>query len=105
MSDMSRSYERGARVAIRVAGLGAPIVVGRGANLRRSLIEAGSSPHVFSRRKINCGGLGMCGTCKVLVQKNGEWWEERACQVRVFDAMEIQLKHPRGVRERAEHSE
>ncbi|NBX82440.1 hypothetical protein EBQ90_05050 [bacterium] len=36
--------------------------------------------------------MGICGTCKVRVKENGEWWEKRSCQIQCFNPLEIQLK-------------
>ena len=63
-----------------------------GANLRTTLIENGLSPYIGSFNKLNCKGLGVCGTCKILVHDNDALWERRSCQIQCFHEMEIRLK-------------
>ena len=41
--------------------------VAGGANLRRSLLDAGLSPYVALTSRANCGGRGLCATCGVWV--------------------------------------
>lgn len=36
-----------------------------GANLRRTLLDAGISPYGSLSRRLNCGGRGLCATCGV----------------------------------------
>jgi ferredoxin len=43
-----------------------------GANLREEMREAGVEVYRGIDRFINCRGLGLCGTCKVLVKKGME---------------------------------
>lgn len=38
-----------------------------GQNLRKALMEGGTSPYTAEARYINCRGLGTCGTCAVRV--------------------------------------
>jgi ferredoxin len=40
-----------------------------GTNLRIALREAGVTPYKGIDRYLNCRGLGLCGTCAVLVKK------------------------------------
>lgn len=68
------------------------IFVGIGTNLRSALMEKGFSPYVGTFNNLNCKGLGICGTCKILVNDNGALWERRSCQIQCFQEMEIRLK-------------
>jgi ferredoxin len=58
------------------------IEVPLGANLRKELRKAGIEVYASLNRYLNCRGLGLCGTCKVLVKKGMEnlcskTWRER----------------------------
>lgn len=64
----------------------------RGETLRKVLLSEGLSPYLGSKKIFNCRGMGICGTCKVLVLEEGEWWEKRSCQIQCFKNLEIQLK-------------
>lgn len=59
----------------------------RGATLK-SALRKGDVPFP----KYHCGGMGICGTCKVRVKEKGEWWERRSCQLRCFHAVEIEVE-------------
>jgi ferredoxin len=48
------------------------IEVPQGANLRQSAREAGIEIYPWLHRYLNCRGLGLCGTCKVLIKKGME---------------------------------
>ena len=48
------------------------IEVPAGANLRTSLREAGVEVYSGIDKYLNCRGLGLCGTCAVLVKKGME---------------------------------
>ncbi len=48
------------------------IEVQAGANLRTEAIKAGVSLYKGLDRYLNCRGLGICGTCRVLVKKGME---------------------------------
>ena len=48
------------------------IEVPAGANLREELIKAGVQVYGSVEKYLNCRGLGLCGTCKVLVKKGME---------------------------------
>jgi ferredoxin len=41
------------------------LTVPDGANLRRTLLDAGFSPYTRITRRANCGGRGLCATCGV----------------------------------------
>src|SRR5215831_17553497 len=48
------------------------IEVPEGANLRQEAIKAGIQVYKGLHKYLNCRGLGLCGTCKVLVKKGME---------------------------------
>ena len=48
------------------------IEVPAGSNLREELRKAGVQVYAGLSRWLNCHGLGLCGTCKVLVKKGME---------------------------------
>ena len=48
------------------------IEVPAGANLRQEAIKAGVPVYRGMHKYLNCMGLGLCGTCKVLVKKGME---------------------------------
>ncbi len=48
------------------------IEVPAGANLRQEARKAGIEVYKGLERYLNCRGLGLCGTCKVLVKKGME---------------------------------
>ncbi len=50
---------------VQVSFQGKTWLVPRGQNLRKAIMEAGLSPHNKAARKLNCRGLGTCGTCAV----------------------------------------
>ena len=43
-----------------------------GANLRQELVKAGVQVYGSVEKYLNCRGLGLCGTCKILVKKGME---------------------------------
>jgi ferredoxin len=67
------------------------LFVKRGSNLRDALLAAELSPYQGYFRTMNCHGLGVCGSCIIKIQENGEWWERRSCQIPCFRDTEIQL--------------
>jgi ferredoxin len=48
------------------------IEAAEGSNLRQELMKAGVPVYGTLERYLNCRGLGLCGTCKVLVKKGME---------------------------------
>ncbi len=48
------------------------VEVPEGANLRREAMKAGVVLYPGVNRYLNCLGLGLCGTCRVLVKKGME---------------------------------
>ncbi len=65
--------------------------VTRGVTLREALLDQGLSPYQGRFRKLNCRGLGVCGSCKVYQKENGQYWERRACQLKCFAPIEVKL--------------
>ena len=43
-----------------------------GANLRKEALKAGVQVYAGMHRYLNCRGLGLCGTCRVLVKQGAE---------------------------------
>jgi len=66
--------------------------VDRGENLRQVLLREGLTPYRGNKNIFNCRGMGICGTCKILVLEKDEWWDRRSCQIQCFKNLEIQLK-------------
>lgn len=50
---------------VRIDGSDKQIEVGKGANLRRSLLLSGLTPYRGLEQPFNCHGLGLCKTCWV----------------------------------------
>src|SRR5262245_40819452 len=48
------------------------VEVPEGANLRDEALKAGVPVYAGLDRYLNCRGLGLCGTCRVLVQQGAE---------------------------------
>ena len=48
------------------------VEVPEGANLREEALKAGVPVYAGLDRYLNCRGLGLCGTCRVLVKKGME---------------------------------
>jgi len=63
-----------------------------GTTLRKVLLQNKLSPYRGEKKVFNCRGMGICGTCKVLIKENDQWFERRSCQIQCFHPMEIQLK-------------
>jgi ferredoxin len=57
---------------IKIANEKKEIEVPAGVNLRQALREAGIQVYSGIDRYLNCRGLGMCGTCQVLVKQGME---------------------------------
>jgi ferredoxin len=68
------------------------LLIEPGTNLREALIANGLSPYEGTFKKLNCKGMGICGTCKVLVREEEVDWEKRSCQIQCFQELEIRLK-------------
>ncbi|MGB3541930.1 hypothetical protein, partial [Rubrivirga sp.] len=77
--------------------------VERGANLRRSLLDAGLSPYVALTELAHCGGRGICATCGVWVSPAPAptHWHDRmaaawsyprlSCQITVETDLEVEI--------------
>ena len=95
---------------VRLEGSGESLEVGKGANLRKSLQFDDKTPHSGVWTKVNCMGLGLCGSCWVIVVDGAEnlsppskmeelnWrrplshgWR-LACQARVYGDVVIKLQ-------------
>ncbi len=63
-----------------------------GTNLREALIQNGLSPYEGAFKGLNCKGMGICGTCKIVVSESFEDWERRSCQIQCFHDLKIRLK-------------
>lgn len=59
------------------------IEVPAGANLRAALREAGVEVYSGIAKYANCRGLGLCGTCAVLVKKGIEGLSKKSLQERL----------------------
>jgi ferredoxin len=55
------------------------LTVEDGANLRRTLLDAGYSPYSPPATRLNCGGRGLCATCGVRLDDapNPGHWHDR----------------------------
>ena len=74
-----------------------------GANLRRSLLDAGLSPYVALTESANCGGRGLCATCGVWLRPAPPptHWHDRmaaawgyprlSCQIIVAGDLEVEI--------------
>lgn len=54
------------------------LVVARGANLRKALLDAGYSPYSSLAERANCGGRGLCATCGVRFERAANENDESA---------------------------
>lgn len=63
-----------------------------GSNLREVILALGFSPYQGKFKNLNCKGMGVCGTCKVLVREGDQDWDRRSCQIQCFQDLEIRLK-------------
>lgn len=59
------------------------IEVPAGANLRQEALKAGIGIYQGKDRLLNCRGLGLCGTCRVLVKKGMENLSPKGLQERI----------------------
>ena len=77
------------------AALGTPpvkIEAGYGSVLREVLLANHQSPYREKNRLLNCRGLGICGTCQVVVREAATKIRQRSCQIRCFRDLEIELE-------------
>lgn len=81
------------RITVRIpAGDSRVIFAHHGETLRAALLRQDCSPYRGRFRKLNCGGMSVCGSCRVRVLEEGELWERRSCQVRCFQDFEIEVQ-------------
>ena len=59
------------------------IDVPAGSNLRKEAAKAGIQLYAGLARYLNCRGLGLCGTCKVLVKKGMENLNKKTLMERI----------------------
>ncbi len=99
---------------VRFEGSEQQLEVGKGANLRRSLVLHHTTPHAGLETSFNCRGLGLCGTCWIEVlegeenlsppskmellptspfKRIGVPGRRLSCQVRVYGDCLIRLHH------------
>lgn len=80
------------------------LTVSHGANLRRTLLDAGISPYAPIPNKVNCGGRGLCATCGVWIdvgEPAPEHWHDKlaskfgyprlSCQISVEQDMTVRI--------------
>ena len=67
-----------------------------GKTLREALLENHMSPYPGKSALMNCRGLGVCGTCKVILVENNEKKEVRSCQIQCFKPLDIELSPYKG---------
>ncbi len=83
------------------------LLVDHGANLRKTLIDAGLSPYATVTRKANCGGRGLCATCGVWIKtttdaqpqpdhwhdKIGSWfgYPRLSCQIAITEDLTVTM--------------
>ena len=79
-------------IRVTVAGREHALQATSGATLREVLLANDLGPYRGVFRKWNCGGLNICGSCRVRVLENDEWWERRSCQIRCFQPMQIEIE-------------
>jgi ferredoxin len=78
--------------------------VPQGANLRRTLLDAGISPYTALTQHLNCGGRGLCATCGMWIEANEpapQHWHDRigasfgyprlSCQIAIEEDMTIRM--------------
>ena len=66
--------------------------VAYGAVLRETLLANSLSPYREANQILNCRGLGICGTCQVVVKEGDIRERKRSCQIRCFRDLEIELE-------------
>ena len=65
------------------------VEVPEGANLREQAMKAGLEVYSGMSRFLNCHGLGLCGTCRVLVKQGMEHLSPRTRRERFKFAMSL----------------
>src|SRR5438094_5284539 len=82
-SQSALSYERLVSMPkVVIANEKKEIEVPAGANLREELVKAGVQVYGRVEKYLNCRGLGLCGTCRVLVKKGMDKLGRKACMER-----------------------
>jgi len=89
---MSDSPTRQVTVRVHAGGEVTVLSAAYGAILRQVLLENELSPYKETNRWLNCRGMGICGTCQVIVVKPDLKERERSCQIRCFRDLEIELE-------------
>jgi ferredoxin len=84
--------ERTVTISISVRGEATNLVVPYGTVLRNVLLANALSPYRETNRILNCHGLGICGTCQVLLKEGDRRERMRSCQIRCFRDLEIELE-------------
>jgi ferredoxin len=67
------------------------VEVPEGANLREEARKAGVPVYTGIHRVLNCRGLGLCGTCRVLVKQGGENLSPRSKRERIKLALSLAI--------------
>lgn len=78
-------------VTIEIGGRVVEQPIQAGETLREALLRLDCSPYRGRFRKVNCRGMGICGSCSVEVLENGEWWPRRSCQVKLYRSVHARL--------------
>ncbi len=86
------SPSRQVSVRVRVGDTVTVLSAAYGAILRNVLLENELSPYREANRWLNCHGMGICGTCQVVVVKPDLKERDRSCQIRCFRDLEIELE-------------
>ncbi len=85
--------KRTVKISIQTPGSATQLVdVSYGAVLREALLAHSLSPYREANRILNCHGLGICGTCQVIVKESNIRERKRSCQIRCFRDLEIELE-------------
>ena len=66
--------------------------VAKGKTLREALLENEATPYRGNSKQLNCKGFGICGTCKVEIKEEGQFWTRRSCQIQCFEDIEVRLQ-------------
>ncbi|MGI8690451.1 MAG: 2Fe-2S iron-sulfur cluster-binding protein [Thermomicrobiales bacterium] len=67
------------------------IEVPYGANLRRAALDNGIDVYGFPAKFLNCGGHGLCGTCKVAVEPDWNLSDRTNAEIRKLKAAPLRL--------------
>jgi len=83
--------KREVKINIKIGERQSDLLVTAGANLRTSLLLAGFSPYQGVFKKLNCGGMGLCGSCLVGVRESSQLWDRRSCQIQCYQDIVIEI--------------